>query len=138
MKKTDLKTKLLASILCGAMTFGTSISAMAQTTQPTKPLVTHSVMAATTGVVIVNSVFNTTPGNYTLNGTGFNNLNHYEVYDADWNKVGTVRGYNNDVELDIAITYAKPGDAAGYGVILFFDAAGNQIGGSQIYLQQYK
>ena len=134
MMNTTLRTKVLAGILCGVITMGTSGMAMAQGVQPTKNVATQKAMA-TTGVT-VTQVNSAEPGVYEILGSGLNSWSSYKVYDKNWNQITSNCSYREATSMGINLTYAPSGQS-GDGVILFFDATGNQIGGSVISLYDW-
>ena len=93
---------------------------------------TPKMASAATNTVTVTNISEIGPGGYTLTGSGFNNAITTEVYDANWNRVPIVTVTSKSMySMTIANALANTN---GRGVILFFDASHNQIGGSVISL----
>ncbi len=130
MKNTTLRIKILTGILCGAMTLGTSV--MAQGVQQIKTVATQKAMA-TTGVT-VSEIVGIAGGEFGIDGTGLDTWASFKIYDKNGDEVGCnhINRYNEN-SMSIMGVYTREGQA-GDGVILFFDAYGNQIGRSVISL----
>jgi hypothetical protein len=130
MKTTNLKNKVLAAVLCGVMTMGTSMVTMAQDVQPVKATTTMTQMATTgDGNVYVSAVDTVNKNMPTgLGGTGLMNFVTVEIYDNNWNKLPC--SYNRQSDQFMTFTTTWTTRAPFNGVILFFDAYHNQIGGS--------
>ena len=95
--------------------------------------ITSTAKASTDGQCYPTSIQSTTTGAYTINGIGFSNAITTEVYDRNWNRVNTTVVTKTDIKMELTKTYIDIQNQ-GNGVVFFFDANHQQIGGSIINL----